>query len=154
MKNITIGTVGSDWRAAASARFYAGRGDGGEYAFGATPVEALEKLEKREAITANGLAEEIAFLALGAADAIREHRSESLDAFNGQLGLISEVIRLAPMVSERWRQIDLEQLSGVWLYDVTERFGRVWAENLLKNTGAAPAALLESIIADAPGKQP
>jgi len=100
MKNITIGHVDPNWRAAAKARYYAERGDGEEYAFGTTPADALAKLEKREAAAHckfdESLAEEIAFLALGAADVLKNHRGESLDAYDGYMGFIGEVIRHAP----------------------------------------------------------
>jgi len=152
MKNITIGLTGPNWQAAAKARFYAERGDGDEYAFGTTPADALAKLEKREAAACHtldeSLAEEIAFLALGAADALKEHRGESLDAYDGYMGFIGEIIRHAPLLSERWRRMDVEEFGGVWLYDVTERFGREWAEELLNGTGISPAEQLESIIED------
>lgn len=158
MKNITIGHVDPDWRAAAKARYYAERGDGDEYAFGTTPADALAKLEKREAATHcrfdDSLAEEVAFLALGAADVLKEHRGESLDAYDGYMGFIGEVIRHAPLLSERWRHMDAEAFGGVWLYDVTERFGREWAEELLNETGENPAELLESIIIDEMEKWP
>jgi hypothetical protein len=152
MKHITIGPAGPNWRAAAKARYYAERGDGEEYAFGTTPAAALAKLEQREAIARReideSLAEEIAFLALGAADALKEHRGISLDAYNGYMGFIGEVIRHASLLSERWRRMDVEEFSGVWLYDVTERFGREWAEELLTGTGVSPEEQLESIIID------
>lgn len=152
MKNITIGPVGPNWRAAASAHYYAERGDGEEYAFGTTPADALAKLEKREASTSakfdESLAEEIAFLALGAADVLKAHHRESLDTYGGYMGFIGEVIRHAPMLSERWRHMDAEGFGGVWLYDVSERFGREWAEGLLSGTGVNPEEQLECIIVD------
>lgn len=152
MKNITIGSAGPHWRTAAQARYYAERGEGEEYAFGTTPADALAKLEKREAAARHTfdelLAEEIAFLALGAADTLREHHGESLDAYDGYMGFIGEVIRHAPLLSERWRRMDAEEFSGVWLYDVTERFGREWAAELLNGTGTTPEEHLESIIED------
>lgn len=152
MKSITIGLAGPDWRTAANARYYAERGSGEEYAFGATPIDALIRLEKREAATAQKfdetLAEEIAFLALGAENFLKDHRGASLDSYGGYLGFIGEVIRHAPMLSERWRRIEIDEFDGVWLYDVTEKFGREWAEELFNKTGASPQALLESIIED------
>ena len=131
MKNITIGPTGPHCRVVAQARYYAERGEGEEYAFGTTPADALAKLEKREA-TADcqfdeSLAEEIAFLALGAADVLKERRGESLDEYGGYMGFIGEVIRHAPLLSERWRRMNAEEFSGVWFYDVTERLGREWA---------------------------
>lgn len=153
MKNITIGLAGPDWRAAAAARYYAERGDGEEYAFGTTPTEALAKLEARESAIAHrfneSLAEEVAFLALGAADVLEKHRGESLDSFDGYLGFMGDVVRHAPLLIERWKQIDTEEFSGVWPYDVTEEFGRALAEEMLNNTGARPTDLLESIINEA-----
>lgn len=150
MTNITIGATGPDWRVAAKARYYAQRGDGEEYAFGTTPADALAKLETREAASRDAfdasLAEEIAFLALGAADALKAHRGESLDAYDGYMGFIGEVIRHAPLLSKRWRRMDAESFGGAWLYDVTERFGHVWAEELLRRTGASPADKLEAIV--------
>lgn len=157
MKNITIGPAGPNWQVAAKARYYAERGEGDEYAFGATPADALAKLEKREAEAHNtfdeSLAEEIAFLALGASDTLKKHRGESLAAYDGYMGFISEIIRHAPLLSERWRRMDAEEFSGVWLYDVTERFGREWAEELLNGTGISPTERLESIIEDETGKR-
>lgn len=152
MKDITIGRVSPDWRTAAKARYYAERGRGEEYAFGSTPAEALTKLEEREASSPpkfdETLAEEIAFLALGAADTLKEHRGESLDAYDGYMGFIGEVIRHAPLLSERWRRLDAEEFGGVWLYDVTERFGREWAEELLNGMSVSPEDQLEYIIVD------
>ena len=152
MKNITIGSAGANWRTAAKARYYAERGDGEEYAFGTTPSDALAKLEMREAAISpkfnESLAEEIAFLALGAADALKEHRGMSFDAYDGYMGFIGEIIRHAPMLSERWHRMAPDEFGGVWLYDVTERFGREWAEELLNVTGVSPAEQLECIIED------
>ncbi|MBA2077134.1 hypothetical protein [Rhodanobacter sp. PCA2] len=152
MKNITIGHAGPNWRTSARARYYAERGDGDEYAFGATPADALKKLEEREAALFRrfdeSLAEEIAFLALGAADVLKEHPGKSLDAHDGYMGFIGEVIRHAPLLSERWRCTDTEQFGGVWLYEVTERFGREWAEVLLNGTDINPSEQLESILDD------
>lgn len=152
MRNITIGSTDSNWQVAAKARFYAERGEGEEYAFGTTPADALAKLEKRETAAHfkfdESLAEEVAFLALGAAEVLKEHHGESLDAYDGYMGFISMVICHAPLLSERWRRMDVEEFGGVWLYDVTERFGREWAEELLSGAGVSPAELLEYIIKD------
>lgn len=152
MKNITIGSTGPNWQVAARARFYAERGKGEEYAFGTTPADALTKLEEREAAAHfkfdESLAEEVAFLALGAADVLREHHGESLDAYEGYMGFIGKIICHAPLLSERWRRMDVEEFGGVWLYDVTERFGREWAEELLQGANMNPADHLESIIED------
>ncbi|CAM5319243.1 hypothetical protein [Rhodanobacter lindaniclasticus] len=152
MKDITIELAGPDWRTAAKARYYAGRGRGEEYAFGSTPVEALTKLEEREVSPPPKFdvtpAEEIAFLALGAEDFLKEHRGACLDSYDGYMGLIGEVIRHAPMLSDRWARVNPEEFGGVWLYDVTERFGREWAEELFHRTGVSPASQLKSIIED------
>lgn len=152
MKSITIGRTGPNWRTAARARYYAERGDGEEYAFGTTPAEALARLEKREATITSKinqtLAEEIAFLALGAEDFLKEHRGAPLDSYDGYLGFIGEVICHAPMLSERWHRMEAAEFGGVWLYDVTERFGREWAEELFNKTGKSPARQLESILED------
>lgn len=157
MRTITIGSVDPDWRTATKARYYAERGDGEGYAFGATPTDALAKLEQREAAAHykfdESLAEEIALLALGAADTLKKHHGESLDAYDGYVGFIGEVIRHAPLLSERWRRVDAEEFGGVWLYDVTERFGRKWAEELLNQTGVSPADQLEFIIDEEMGKR-
>lgn len=153
MKNITIGLAGADWQAAATAHYYAERGDGEEYAFGTTPAEALARLEAREAMLApkfdESLAEEVAFLALGAAEFLGQHRGESLDSFGGYLGFMGDVVRHAPLLTERWKQINAEEFSGVWPYDVTEAFGCALAEEMFNETGVSPAELLETIIADA-----
>lgn len=152
MKNITIGTVDSNWKPVATARYYAERGDGEEYAIGATPAEALARLEAREATASakfdEDLAEEIAFLALGAADFLAEHPGTSLGAYDGYMGFIGQVIRHAPMLAERWRRMDEGEFDGVWLYDVTERFGREWAEEMIAGTDETPADRLEYIIDD------
>ncbi|MBZ0222036.1 MAG: hypothetical protein K8F35_03315 [Dokdonella sp.] len=152
MKNITIGRAGSDWAPAAAARYYAQRGDGEEYAFGPTPAEALARLQAREAAgVANfdkSLAEEVAFLALGAANVLRDQPSVKLDAFGGYMGFIGEVIRHAPLLAAYWKRMGDDGFDGVWLYDVTERFGREWAEGLIAGSTQCPTAHLECIIRD------
>ncbi|MDE1885349.1 MAG: hypothetical protein KGK05_02480 [Xanthomonadaceae bacterium] len=152
MKNITIGHTGADWRVAASARYYAERGDGEEYAFGATPTEALANLEKRESVKVpkfyENLSDEIAFLALGAAVFLRENRIADFERFDGYMGFIGRVIQHAPLLASRWQQMDVGQFDGVWLYDVTERFGREWAELLVGGGDTSPEVLLEQIISD------
>ena len=150
MKNITIGQT-DDWKPAASARYYAQRGDGDEYAFGMTTTEALANLENREAAAAQkfdiGLAEEIAFLALGAAECLRDCKGRDLCNFGGYMGFISEVIQHAPVLTARWQELR-DEFSGVWLYDVTERFGREWAEALLDGNAEKPLEFLEYVITD------
>jgi hypothetical protein len=117
-----------------------------------TPSEALTRLEEREA-SANpkfqqDWAEEIAFLALGTANHLREHPEADLRKFGGYMGLISEVIRCAPLLLNRWSELETGEFGGVWLYDVTERFGREWAEELLSGKMESPIDRLEYIIAD------
>lgn len=152
MNNITIGPTDANWRVAATARYYAERDLGKEFGFGMTPAQALERLEERETLTNQkfdqNLADEIAFLALGAAEFLRDNRDVNLDKFNGYMGLISEVIRYAPLLSRRWRQMEIGEFDGVWLYDVTERFGREWAEELLSGSNEIPSERLEYIISD------
>jgi len=156
MRNITIGLAGPDWHAAANARYYAERGDGEEYAFGATPADALAKLERRETAASatfdESLVEEVAFLVVGAVDFLNEHRGASLDTYDGYMGFIGQITRHAPMLAERWSRVNTEEFSAVWLYDVTERFGREWAEELFNGTDKNPASLLDSIIGDEMGK--
>ncbi|MGB4857926.1 MAG: hypothetical protein WBP11_01225 [Dokdonella sp.] len=152
MKNITIGPVDPNWKVAATAHYFAERGGGEEYAFGGTPAEALDNLEKREAAVTRefdeGSAEEVAFLALGAADFFRENPSINLDSYDGYIGFIGEVTRHAPMLSKRWQQMRCGEFGGVWLYDVTQRFGREWAEELINATGVSAAEQLDYIIED------
>ena len=151
MKNITIGRVDAEWRAPASPRYYAQRGDGEEYGFGATAAEALASLERREAAmqrSGSGACEEAAFLALGASNHLREAGPVDLLRFDGYLGLVTEVARHAPLLSQRWKGIGPEGFSGVWLYDVTERFGREWARTMIEGDEMRPEDLLDSIIDD------
>lgn len=152
MKNITIGSIDLNWKVAATARYYAERGNGEEYAFGSTPAEALAQLEAREAAASsafdNVLAEEIAFLALGAADAFNSNPDASLDAHDGYVGFIGQVIRHAPMLAKRWMCMSEGEFTGVWLYEVTERFGREWAEVLISGADESPSERLEYIIND------
>jgi hypothetical protein len=151
MKRITIGLTGVDWAVPASARYYAECGDGENYAFGMTPSEALVRLEEREALICpnrNDSADEIAFLALGAANHLREDPDADLDKFGGYMGFIIEVIRCAPLLAKRWSEMATGEFDGVWLYDVTERFGREWAEELLSRTDESPSERLEYIIDD------
>lgn len=154
--NITIGQVGAEWSIASSAHYYAERGDGEDYAFGATPAEALANLTQREAAKVakfdEDLCEEVAFLALGAAEHLRAHAGANLDKFGGYMGLIAEVIRCAPLLERRWGQMDFGEFDGVWLYDVTERFGREWTKSLLEGCAESPEERLECIIADEMGK--
>lgn len=93
------------------------------------------------------LAGEIAFLALGAAGFIRDHAAADLRKHEGYMGLISKVICHAPMLAERWQQIGAG-FEGVWLYDITERFGREWAETLIDGADETPEERLDYIIAD------
>ncbi len=150
MNKITIGQT-DDWKPTASASYYAQRGEGGEYAFGKTTAEALANLEKREAAVAQkfdiGLAEEIAFIALGAAECLRDHKGRDLCDFGGYMGFISDVIQHAPVLTARWQELR-DEFSGVWLYDVTERFGREWAEALLNGNTEKPMEFLEYVITD------
>lgn len=153
METITIGRVSSAWKPLANALYYAQRGEGEEYAFGRTAAEALASLEKREA---EGLVqfdrtycEEVAFLALGAADSFREVDPPDLDRFGGYMGYIADVIRHAPMLMDRWQKVGPEGFGGTWLYEVTERFGREWGSVLLSEEDRRPADLLDQIIKEA-----
>jgi hypothetical protein len=151
MKNITIGLVGPDWKPAESALYYASRGDGEEYAFGVTPSEALSNLEKREASVLKSIEEDvfddIAFLALGAASYLRKNNLDTdLSFIGGYMGLIRKVISYAPLLAQRWNKIGADGFDGVWLYDVTRRFGHDLAEAFLAKNDADPASILNLII--------
>ncbi len=152
METITIGGIGPSWKLFGSSFYYAQRGESEEFAFGKTTAEALANLEKREAAKLprfdTDVSEEVAFLALGAAETLREttHLSCALDRLGGYMGLISEVICHAPLLLHRWKQIGPAGFDGVWLYDVTERFGREWARVLLNDGDEQPAELLDQII--------
>jgi len=93
------------------------------------------------------LADEIAFLALGAAEHIRENGPFDLRKHEGYMGLIDKVISHAPILAERWQRVGAD-FEGVWLYDVTERFGREWAETLLNEVDEEPKQRLDYIIDD------
>jgi len=54
----------------------------------------------------------------------------------------------APMLSERWQRMEADEFGGDWFYDITERFGREWAEELFNKTGVSLESQLESIIDD------
>lgn len=153
MENITIGRVGSKWKPVASALYYARRGDGEEYAFGSTTTEALANLEKREAANLHEFeqtfCEEVAFLALGAADSFREVNPPDLDKFGGYMGFIADVICHAPLLLDRWRKLGPEDFGGTWLYEVTERFGREWGYIILTDENLRPESLLDHIIREA-----
>lgn len=156
MKNVTIGDTQANWQAARLARYYAVRCDETEYSFGATPADALANLEKRDRtlqLAPDGeLSEEIAFLALGAGEYLRRvYSPRDLDKFGGYMGIINEVVRCAPLLAARSRQL-AGDFDGVWLYDVTERFGRQWTEALLAGGSVRPEAVLEYVIADEMGK--
>lgn len=152
MNKITIGLISRDWNPIAGSTFFAQRGDSEEFGFGQTAQEALINLEKREAEKRSSfdvtLAEEIAFLALGAADYLRDLGGQDLDRFGGYMGFISEVIRQAPVVLDRWREFPEGEFCGVWLYDVTERFGREWAAALLNDEAENASEFLEYVIVD------
>ncbi|MBS0432941.1 MAG: hypothetical protein JSS21_11140 [Proteobacteria bacterium] len=70
-----------------------------------------------------------------------------LSKFGGYMGFITEAVRHAPMLLERWRLMT-DDFGGVWLYDVTERFGREWAQVLLESKLEGAEDLLENIIVD------
>ena len=94
------------------------------------------------------LADEIAFLAIGAAEYIRENGPFNLRKYDGYMGIISEVTRHAPLLAQRWRQLGPDGFEGVWLYDVSERFGREWTESLLDGANENPEQFLDYIIND------
>ncbi len=152
MNRITIGLAGDGWAPATTARYYAERDGGDDYAFGSSPVEALTKLEARQNDVAQNfdrdLADEIAFLALGAAEYIRGQSGIDFGKHGGYMGLIGEVIRHAPMLAAYWKRMAPTDFGGVWLYDVTERFGREWAEEVLHPSHDSPSQRLECIIED------
>ena len=152
MDKITIGLISRDWMPIAGSTFFAQRGKSEEFGFGQTAVEALISLEKREAERRpsfdDSLAEEIAFLALGAADYLRDIDQPNLDKFGGYMGFISEVIRHAPLLLKKWRAFPEGEFCGVWLYDVTERFGREWAAAVLNDGAENASELLEYVIVD------
>lgn len=152
MKNVTIGDTLANRKAATLARYYAIREGETEYSYGATPAGALANLEKRDSLAQllldDDLPEEIAFLALGAGAHLREvHSPRDLDKFGGYMGLISDVVRCAPLLAARSRRM-ADDFDGVWLYDITERFGREWAEALLEGNPSSPEEFLEYVIAD------
>ena len=152
MKNITIGLVEREWRLIASQHYYAERGDGDEYAFGGTPAEALARLEQREAALIpnfdRNLSETIIFLAIGAADYLRENPNFSLDRYGGYVGFLNDVVACAPMLERRWSRMDASSFSGVWPYDVVEIFGNEWAKAMLEGEDRRPEDMLDIIIAD------
>ena len=118
-----------------------------------TTTEALANLEKREAASLpqfdRTFCEEVAFLALGAADSFREANPPDLEKFGGYTGFIADVIRHAPLLMDRWQKIGPEGFGGMWLYEVTERFGRDWANIILTDEDMRPADLLDHIIKEA-----
>lgn len=152
MDNITIGVVGPNWRPVEVSRFYAQRVGSGEYAFGATPADALRQLELRESAVDlrfdEDLAAEIAFLTLGAAAFLRGFDGINLDVFGGYMGFVGEITRHAPMLVEQWKTAESAGFDGVWLYDVTERFGREWAEAVFTRVSENPVDRLQCIIDD------
>ena len=158
MDRITIGLIDHDWQTIAGNTFFAKRGAAGEFGFGKSAAEALKSLEDREALRSPTfdvtLAEEIAFLALGAADYLRHLREVDLYRHGGYMGLIAEIVSHAPMVLDRWNRISHGEFPGVWLYDVTERFGYELARLLLKGEQGNPADLLERLVIEETGDLP
>lgn len=153
MEKITIGLIDANWEHLQSNLHYATRGKATEFGFGPTATEALADLERREAPLQPkfdlGLAEEAAFLAIGAAVYLQEDkRDRSLDKYGGYCGLISEIISHAPALMNRLTQFSEGEFPGVWLYDVTERFGYEWAKALLEGDEIEPEELLEQIVSD------
>lgn len=158
MAGITIGEMGESGCPSRHSAFYATRGAGQDYAFGTSPTQALARLEAREVALANqstiGMAQECAFLAMGAADKLRESGVSNLDDFGGQIGFLTAVIRHAPLLTQWWERLK-DEFPGVWLYDVTERFGREWAGILLVGSDETAEERLRKIIEDEiPGSHP
>lgn len=151
MVGITMGEMGERGCPSRHSPFFAMRGAGQDYAFGKTPTQALARLEAREAALANqatiGMAQECAFLAMGAAEQLRASGVSDLDEFGGQIGFLTEVIRHAPLLAKSWTQVK-DEFPGVWLYDVTERFGREWAGILLTDSDESAEERLRKIIED------
>lgn len=151
MKNITIGLLRKESKLIAAQHYYAERGEGDEYAFGRTPAEALARLEQRETALIpkfdRNLAETITFLALGAADFLREEQGVNLNRHGGYMGFLNDVVCVAPLLEQRWSQMDSSEFPGVWLYDVVERFGYEWAKVVFEEDDKYPEILLDQIIA-------
>ena len=155
MTKIAIKCIES-WMVTHRYRYCAERGNGEEPAFGETPRQALERLEAREASSVGScemdLAAEVAFLTLGAYEAAKDQRRVDLSIHDGYMGFIENVICHAPMLARRWRAIERKGFDGVWLYDVTARFGQEWAKVLLRRSSESPEEILELIIDGEQGK--
>lgn len=149
--SIMIGEVGSDACPSRHSRFFATRGGREDYAFGSSAAQALSRLEAREAAFAQqftlGMAQECAFLALGAMQQLTESGRCDLETFGGQMGFMTEVVRHAPLLAQNWLQLK-DEFPGVWLYEVTERFGREWAQLLLDGSNESAVERLRTIIED------
>lgn len=151
MSRITIDRLDGERKPTSTATYYAKMGAGKACGVGPSPSEALADLEARKAkaLFEPGLAEEIAFLALGAASVFPAHCNANPDSDVGFLRLIDEVIQNAPLLDDAWHRVGGESFPGVWLYDITERFGQEWAKALLTGSEIRAPALLQLIIDDA-----
>jgi len=92
----------------------------------------------------------LAYVALGAGNALRTAGdSLNLDEFEGQMGLISQVVGRALFLDivADWFEAR-EGHAGVFVYEVAEPFGTAYTTALLKSgdAGADPAAILREIM--------
>lgn len=153
MNEIKIGLIDENFSQSRSYLYYAQRGNSENYALGITPANALKNLENSERCLTEkyeeGLLDEVAFLALGAHAVVQESRAEEgLEIFGGHSGFIKKVTIHAPLLHRRWGELKNESFDGVWLYEVTERFGREFARALLAGNDKSPTEVLDSILND------
>lgn len=73
---------------------------------------------------------DIAFIAIGAADAFEEADGANKERFEGQIAFIEECVNHAELLHRIWLEQNGEW-AGVWAYDVAERFGYLYGLHIL-----------------------
>jgi hypothetical protein len=94
---------------------------------------------------------DVAFMAIGAAAAIEklEHdkRRALIEHFDGQIGIIDDVIRHAGTLSTIFDELE-DGFPGVWAYEVAEPFGQRYVEALALDFTVNPEQLVRTLISE------
>lgn len=91
----------------------------------------------------------IAYLAIGANEALHKHRDVDLDAFNGQIGFIEKITMIAAPMDAVCEVLlrKFEGASGPWCYEVAEPVGNEFAALLLADEEANWVPVFEKAVA-------
>lgn len=89
----------------------------------------------------------VAYLAIGANEALREVKHPDLGKFSGQLGFIDRITEAEPLLTHVHNWLEANDLiDGVYLYDVVKSFGLQLARLLLVDNFHSHERLLSELL--------